>query len=226
MLRKYNIIIFALLCCMLFGCTNHNNDNTMNLLTEPQKFSYKVSTDFYSVATEENHIEIFYPQFYHATKSCMELNLLVKNAISEYLNLYGYDVVGLTLTANYLISYADDCVISIVFHGESDVKDTAHPIQFAFAVNLLVTEPKKLEKSTLVNVNDKFAEDVLVHAKLHSSGAIKTYFEECTITEIKQILQHDDASFYLTEQGIGIIFPLPHPIGDYVELQITENSFS
>ena len=221
MCRKPCIVLLVLLLSVLCGCNNHDGQSTLDLLDEPRELTNAVSPERYTVSKDQTHIEILYPMFDLHEKNSAELNLLLKNAISDYLGTYGDGISTLTLSADYEITYADDKIISIVFRGESDVKGTAHPIQFAFAVNILVANPQIVKKTDFVNINDKLAQDIKTKAMLQDNSAIREYLGAFTADEIKRALWQEDVSFYLTDLGVGVIFPVPHSLGDYVDLRTT-----
>lgn len=220
MSRKCITGLLMLLCIGLSACSKHDNISSLDAFTGVERFSYEVLTERFTVYTGQNHIEIQYPSFVHGTKSCTELNQLVKSALGDYLSTYGNNISNLTLSANYEITYANDELVSIVFRGTSDLKNAAHPIRFAFALNILVTYPRIAETTRIVSINDALAQEVIAHSKNLNIGVIDEYFEQFTVNDIKSMLQQEDVSFYLTSKGVGVILPVPHPIGDYVELLI------
>ena len=109
---------------------------------------------------------------------------------------------------------------SIVIRGTSNVSSAAHPIKFAFAVNIVMESKQYDEKSGMISIDNTLAQQVVDFAKTQSNSAVEVYFEQFTLESIKDLLQRDDVFFYRVDKGLGIIIPVPHSIGDYVEFQI------
>lgn len=222
MKRKYGIVLILLMCIGFFGCNDPGNSNALDAPTGNNEFSYIVLAEPQVFSANNDQIEIQYPSFDHETQNCEKLNLLLRSAIQDHLNTYGDDLSGLSLNADYQITFANDEIISIVFRGESDTVGAAHPIQFAFAINILVTDPRIADNASILNVGDETVQGIVAQARLQNGSAIREYIEGLSADEIKRELQHEDVSFYLTNQGVGVIFPIPHSLGDYTEFVLQD----
>lgn len=219
--RKYAVALLLFLCLSFAACCINSGENAGDTFSEGDNCSYEVSTDVLEIFSDENHISVKYPSFETDGECCTRINQLIEHALNDYIIAsYGKDYSGLTISADYEIMHINNEYASIVIRGTSNVSSAAHPIKFAFAVNIVMESKQYDEKSGMISIDNTLAQQVVDFAKTQSNSAVEVYFEQFTLESIKDLLQRDDVFFYRVDKGLGIIIPVPHSIGDYVEFQI------
>lgn len=221
MRKNHFSLCCVLLCLLLSSCRNSDNSTiSIDNLADNTFFNYEVSTEEFTDHTEQKTVEINHPVFRRNQHRCAEIDQLLQEVWDDHISDYGDSVSQLTLSADYEITYASDAFVSIVFRGTSNVKSAAHPITFAFSVNILMKTPRIADTEDLVEINDIFAQKVINQLNTQPNAAVAEYFQQFTLDDIVSMLQQEDVYFYFTSDGIGVLIAVPHAIGDYVDLQI------
>lgn len=172
---------------------------------------------------------------------------LVETVVKERINKYSGATFDLTLSkedisdksrdySNYYIvgesrvSYISDDIVSIVFEIFYNKKGTAHPLHWFFTVNynpntlqLIKFSDKYLVNSQLYSVFSDLAENNIM--KLHGGHWPSEWegFSEMFCSEeefIEGLINEEEFYAFYTEDGVGISYPVPHAVGDHMEVII------
>lgn len=237
------IIVLSLCAALLFaacGCSAQ----------EPSDPAYL--TGYLYELSEKNIIRVAYPVLLYGNTD--KLNAMISDFVREETNRRCFDECELTeaaelpadfpsekmyetdystyaLGVDYRVtSYADD-ILSIVFEGMINLKQSAHPTHVFFTLNI------DLKNEQILRFEDRYVVD----------DALYDTFAEYAQKAILELSQYDEWQanwdsfsemycsrekflngmtsmigfhFYFTEQGVGISYPVAHVMGDHMETVI------
>lgn len=129
---------------------------------------------------------------------------------------------------NARITWQSEDLISIVFEGMYNYARAAHPTHLFFSVNIVPDQAKQIcftERfaldQALYKTFAKCAENAILSATdgKWPEGWGSFSEELCSEQEFLNGLKNEDAfSWYYTETGVGISYPVPYALGDHLEV--------
>lgn len=187
------------------------------------------------VSFNEGKIIIRYPsitgmQNYYDEK---KVNEIIENEVMSYLQPIENIDIGQNYSIYYEVKFSNNKLLSIIYYGSEFLEGSAYPIDVFFSTNIDLICINKLKlidfikdsealaeafKSIITEENDdeikKFAYDYIY--KTHNRDDFTKGFTEADDTYGlgRYIFS------YITEDGIGISWEIPHVIGDHVEVEI------
>jgi len=188
-----------------------------------------IQEQVYLIENDLENIIIKYPQIIdmnNANKNAL-INELIKGNALKSLSFYNTETDLYSLDISYKIELYTTELISIVFSGVGYVKDGAYPNRIFYTVNIDLNKCKVLVLTDRININTSFIEELIKpnteydEYKNHQLN----YLENLNQDDLIKWLQDTDKSSgfysYYTKDSLGISFPIPHSIGDHVELEIS-----
>ena len=202
--------------------------------------------------SEKNVIRVAYPVLLYGNTD--KLNAMISDFVREETNRHCLDGCELTeamaLPADFpsekmyetdystyafgvdyrVTSYTDD-ILSIVFEGMINLKQSAHPTHVFFTLNIDLKNEQIIHFEDRYVVDDAlydtFAEyaqkDLMEMAQSDVWPENWDSFSEmfCSKESFLNAITSANAShFYFTEQGVGISYPVAHVMGDHLETVI------
>lgn len=227
-MRKHRAAaILAVLCICTALFTGCKGGDTTGVET-PGKKDFPPYTVTEKTWEDKSHkgssVSIKYPQLGGGDYS--KANRIIQDAVKNYpTSVYGDNYADLVLDMNYQIALDDNSMLSIVFAGIGNVRAAAHPNNTLFTVNVNVDSGKKLSLEDSYQIDEKFIRIFKEQWRAQSNTEISDYIFTLTEEELKNQLTAADSAgstvySYFTDKNLGISFPVPHAIGDHVEVTI------
>ena len=230
--KKRTVVICIVVLALVFilNCFMFSVFRTNSIVQEEIETDVKTSQTYnfkYEHSTENNTenyiapvIDIKYPQFDDLSK---EQNRMIKDAAYEILDYWEHD--GLTMDIDYEVKLKNEDILSVVFFGYANVYTAAHPVYPCYSFNLDLKNNRKLVLSNFITVDDDFINSI----KNKNFSFEMTNGEESETLYVNELLPFDrlvnsdkkgDIYSYVTQNKIGIIFPVSHAIGDYKIIEV------
>ena len=224
---KYCIYIFILVSTLINFTVN--DSLPFNTMDSSDVSLNNIQEQVYLIENDLENIIIKYPQIIdmnNANKNAL-INELIKGNALKSLSFYNTETDLYSLDISYKIELYTTELISIVFSGVGYVKDGAYPNRIFYTVNIDLNKCKVLVLTDRININTSFIEELIKpnteydEYKNHQLN----YLENLNQDDLIKWLQDTDKSSgfysYYTKDSLGISFPIPHSIGDHVELEIS-----
>ncbi len=121
-----------------------------------------------------------------------------------------------------------DTLVSIVFEGMMNNRSAAHPTPLFFTLNYDPQMNKTIAFTDVYDLNDSLYLSFLQKIKEKmSAGEVGQAIDESFFSEYcsqddfnREMTRKDVYLYYFTETGFSVGFPVPHAVGDYVEVEI------
>lgn len=238
--RRYVIIVMFLILTIIISI-QINNSNTTNLI------NYEIVTKTIYTNTSTDFVNFQIPQLSSKTKGeFSETNKLIFNQVNKHISQYGigdlflseqitnsnwseYVYEQIVMDGEYKVTFNSDKIMSILFSGIVNKKNSAHPTRFAFSINIDLNTEQFIDIRSMYNFNDEFKELFYKNMKkwllrTELKDIFGTYIESQTL---KELFKEDNIEFYLTKNKLGIIInKFPYAIGDYVIFEIPNDEIS
>lgn len=222
------ILMVMTLSFTLIGCSDDDSRKVETSIVEtgaPESSTpdeYNIEDDQYNV---ENVI-IKYPKLKYSDEN--KTNII--SALVESGGMIGtkyYDSQDkLNMNIKYKIKRKNKKIISVVFEGTGYVEGAAYANNHLYSTNIDLKNKNLLKLSDFVDVNEELAEKI-------KNGTVsdeqKEAFNTLTSQDILNKLSEydevdnfnpDQSYSYLTEDSLGIILPVEHALGDYIQVEI------
>lgn len=251
-------ILILIIILALSACANENNCNEavvdiIEMLSSSQRkerhaentlqetdVSYLqnkafLQTEFEDIETAHyinQDVYISYPQILNSEAA--QLNELIKReAIEMFLVNYYENENNLVLEISYAITFRNEKLLSIVFYGYGNKKDTAHPNRHFCTLNVDLENMKKICLKNVINDFEKFISTVKNKNfifKIYDDNGIETLMKVNELIDFESLEKSDvlgsEIYSYFTENGLGISFGVPYAIGDHKEIEIPYNELT
>lgn len=227
-------MVLALSACRLSDNMPNAEENTHTAETEIPYTSVRreVYTDD---AHPNSRISIAYPVFLQSGME--EINADIADFVSSFVTEeYGENISDLDLEINYEIKRYDAAYLSILFEGTGNVYTAAYPNNLFVTKNYDIQQTKEITLGDICTVDTVFAEKLYAAMQQKVEGdsyygtetdsdAIMQMICPDTAVLLRELLtcdmDLDGCQSYLTPQAIGISLPVPHALGDHVEVEIS-----
>jgi hypothetical protein len=214
---------------------NQTTKETTSKNTNEKK--YKITKEVYKI----KNVIINYPQINGLSNVSKQsaINKLIKDEAQAYISNGVED--NLNLEIDYKITLSNENVLSIQYSGLAILEQAAHPSHLFYTTNIDMNTGKTIKLTDLLKVNESlvnsFKKGKLVHNitfddekdKLQYESNIKESVNNIGNNELlsqfeksdsKEKMSESGASFYLTEDSIGISIGVGHAAGDHVEYEM------
>lgn len=196
--------------------TENTNKNLISIPI-PTDASFDENTILFIKEFIENKFLDFFGEKFDLTLSKNDIS----NKNQEYSNYY------IVMTSK--ISYASNELISIIFDGLVNERSAAHPIHEFFTINfnpatlktISFSQHYLIDKDLYKTFSTIAEKDLLELCNGSWPDGWKSFSEElCSEEYFLKSMQNDTFNYFYTANGIGISYPVPHPIGDHKEVII------
>ena len=139
---------------------------------------------------------------------------------------YYDDQDKLNMNIKYKIKRKNKKIISVVFEGTGYVEGAAYANNHLYSVNVDLKNESLLKLSDFIDINEELAEKI---KNATVSDEQKEAFNTLTSQDILNKLsvcdevdnfKPDQSYSYLIEDSLGIILPVEHALGDYIQVEI------
>lgn len=191
--------------------------------------NYSVINNHY----QDGSVVINYPQISGLPNQSTQnfINDLLKSEAFKAIKVYSGTDEEYSIELNYDIHLATERLLSIEYIGLRYVANTAYPNNIFYTVNIDIDQAKRLKLTDVVNVKDELIQNINYNSYLEHSSDIKydDINAEVINSNVFYNLENSDlylndaisgVSSYLTEDSLGISFPVSHALGDHVEFEI------
>lgn len=132
------------------------------------------------------------------------------------------------LELDYQVALCTNTMISLVFEGLYNHRNTAHPIHVFFTVNLDPSNGQKIQFTDGYVVDDVLYDTFSQYAEkdiIEKAGGTwpenwGTFSEDICDKEcfLDGLATERDFHVYYTKEGVGISYPVPYVMGDHMEV--------
>lgn len=188
--------------------------------TEGKQFRYKIEELTYVLSDD---ISIKIPQLNQMEGDTVTFaNPLIQNAIVNELETYASNGKITLDQYNYEVMLEGNQIISIVFTGNINVENAAHPNSFILPVNIDLLTGSLLDTTNIIDNRDEFIK-LLKSDKAEFEGvegAEKYIKKELDNEVLKSEIFEISKKIYFTPEHICTVVSLPHAIGDYAVVKL------
>ena len=223
------MVVTLALSFTLTSCSDNNSSRKVETSIVETGASESSTPDEYTIEDDQYNVEnviIKYPRLKYSDEN--KTNII--SALVESGGMLGtkyYDSQDkLNMNIKYKIKRKNKKIISIVFEGTGYVEGAAYANNHLYSVNVDLKNKSLLKLSDFVDVNEELAEKI-------KNGTVsdeqKEAFNTLTSQDILNKLsvydevdnfKPDQSYSYLTEDSLGIILPVEHALGDYIQVEV------
>ncbi len=224
------IVMVMTLACTLTACGNDKNKSNnkskieTSVLENADPTEYTIEDDVYNV----KNVVIKHPRLKYSDDE-------KTNVISSFLENGGViatkyydkeDQDNLNMNIKYKIKRKNKNIISVVYEGTAYLEGAAYANNYLYSVNVDLKNKQILKLSDLVDVNKELAEKIKEGTvSEEQKEAFDTLTSEDILNKISVCDEVDNVKegqsySYLTEDSLGIIIPVEHVLGDYIQIEI------
>lgn len=247
-IMKKNAVIWAIICVILILVIVWVLTSMIAEINQDEKTQRAIldSTDNNILLDGEiaDIVDISYPQFESLST---KVNEIIKEEALSLVNKYIDAAKEGTLMAeiDYEVKYKTDKFLSVVFSGMVYVKNAAHPNFHCYSVNIDIENECRMRLSDFIELDDTFIEKIKAEnftfemwedEETNETYYVNDYFpfdlerlscaDDNSAREINRYRMYGNSVYsYLTKNKIGIVFPVPHPIGDYKVIELDKDEY-
>jgi hypothetical protein len=214
-------------------------DQTAPESSASEDFTYDIESRNWN----DGGITVKYPMLVNSDNqdSADKINELIMNDMTELLNELADIAADDTFTFDGVFEYTtpdpsnfDKPVpkaLSVFYLITYSSDSLAHPVNIYHTVSISQKNPAVIALSDLFSIDDSFVDSFLMGSyipyrddlDLEASGVIIQDFikEQYTTRELVKIFSIENASYYLTNQGIVLSVPVTHAAGDHLEMAVS-----
>ena len=215
----------------LTGCSNNNNNKSSKVETSIVETGAPESSapDEYTIEDDQYNVKnviIKYPRLKYSDENKTNIISALVESGGMISTKYYDSQDKLNMNIKYKIKRKNKKIISVVFEGTGYVEGAAYANNHLYSVNVDLKNESLLKLSDFIDINEELAEKI-------KNGTVsdeqKEAFNTLTSQDILNKLSvydevdnfNPDQSYsYLTEDSLGIILPVEHALGDYIQVEI------
>ena len=220
------IVMVMTLACTLTACSNDKDKSKIetSVVENANPDDYTIEDDVYNV----KNVVIKYPILKYSDDE-------KTNIISSFLENGGViatkyydkeDQDNLNMNIKYKVRRKNKNIISVVYEGTAYLEGAAYANNYLYSVNVDLKNKKILKLSDFVDINKDLAEKIKGGTvSEEQKEAFNTRTSEDILNKISVCDEVDNVKegqsySYLTEDSLGIIIPVEHTLGDYIQVEI------
>ena len=227
------LIVFVLTFCLLLNCTacNLNLPNTEKQTIPNETSAFSIQT----IVDKETYpaSSIAYPQLHSNSLNFIATNLLIKETLMCILDkVFADSNENSSVVLEYSASFENEKYFCVLFEGAVLNKNAAHPTNLGFPICISLLENRILDPTSLFALDDNFIaafrEELLNNQSTtrfddEQWKNVETYIGSFSNNEILEIISANPAkTFSLQNNGVIVLFPVPHTLGDYVKIFVKD----
>ena len=223
------ILMVMTLSCTLISCSNDNSNNKVETSIVETGVAESSTPDEYTIEDDQYNVKnviIKHPKLKYSDENKTNMiSALVESG--GMISTKYYDAQDkLNMNIKYKIKRKNKKIISVVFEGTGYVEGAAYANNHLYSVNVDLKNESLLKLSDFVDINEELAEKI-------KNGTVsdeqKEAFNALTSQDILNKLsvcdevdnvKSDQSYSYLTEDSLGIILPVEHVLGNYIQVEI------
>lgn len=213
----------------LTGCGDNNSSSKIETSIVGTGTSESSVSDEYTIEDDQYNVKnviIKHPRLKYSNENkTNSISALVESG-GMFGTKYYDDQDKLNMNIKYKIKRKNKKIISVVFEGTGYLEGAAYANNHLYSVNVDLKNESLLKLSDFVDINEELAEKI-------KNGTVsdeqKETFNTLTSQDILNKLSlcdevdnfNPDQSYsYLTDDSLGIILPVEHVLGDYIQVEI------
>ena len=236
MKKIFPVVLLTLLLCNFFGCSNSLThpaedspmDSSLNNFKEKKDYQIETTTEI----TRYGNSIVQYPKLIHETFDYTVANNAIKAHLDEKMaEWFEGSASGVVSDFYYTVMYSGKNLLSILFEGIFQDGGTAHPEAFSFSCHIDLNKQSVIDPTSLFEFHEDFwslfkqgvasAHDESRFNKADWSE-ISSYISAYSNKELQEIVCAEPAeTLVLAQNGIIVLFPVPHAMGDYLKIFVT-----
>lgn len=214
----------------LTGCSDNNNKSSKVETSIVETGAAESSTpDEYTIEDEQYNVKnviIKHPKLKYSDENKTNIISALVESGGMISTKYYDDQDKLNMNIKYKIKRKNKKIISVVFEGTGYVEGAAYANNHLYSVNVDLKNESLLKLSDFIDINEELAEKI---KNATVSDEQKEAFNTLTSQDILNKLsvcdevdnfKSDQSYSYLTEDSLGIILPVEHALGDYIQVEI------
>lgn len=244
-MRIFITILCAALLFSLCGCANSDleTEQQTQTATEQDAASEEIMTAYLLERSGENNICVAYPVVPSAEADAV--NTVIYDFIRQETERLCFNACNVTdaaekpadispeyslylLELDYRMASFSDEMISIIFEGLFSYKKAAHPVNVFFTLNIDPANGQKISFADRYVIDDALYDVFAAYARKDITEKAGGTWPENWGSFSEAICDKDafldglssskDFHVFYTDEGIGISYPVPHVMGDHLEV--------
>lgn len=223
------ILCIVLLCC---GCENANSDvyeQTTQVSESTTQDVYEINSTVIYIASDVADIKC--PMLVGESKDYSKANAIIRQELIEQINILSDgDLTEVAVDLDYAVTRKEADLVCFLFEGTFMRTGAAHGLNVAFAVNLSLSTQQIIDSQSQLPADGVFIERF--RESLKDMETPDRFTKDQWDSVVAQIDQYSDREILdavkntakniiaIYPDSIVVIFPVPHPVGDYVKIQL------
>lgn len=220
------IVMVMTLACTLTACSSDKDKSKIetSVVENADSDDYTIEDDVYNV----KNVVIKHPRLKYADDE-------KTNIISSFLETGGViatkyydkeDQDNLNMNIKYKVRRKSKNIISVVYEGTAYLEGAAYANNYLYSVNVDLKNKQILKLSDFVDVNkdlaEKIKEGTVSEEQKEAFNALtaEDILNKISVCDEVDNVKEGQSYSYLTEDSLGIIIPVEHALGDYIQVEI------
>ena len=231
-MKKNKIIAILMVMTLSFtltGCSDNNSSSKVETSIVETGAAESSTPDEYTIEDDQYNVKnviIKLPRLKYSDENKTNMISALVESGGMLSTKYYENQDKLNMNIKYKIKRKNKKIISVVFEGTGYVEGAAYANNHLYSVNVDLKNESLLKLSDFVDINEELAEKI-------KNGTVsdeqKEAFNALTSQDILNKLSaydevdsfNPDQSYsYLTDDSLGIILPVEHALGDYIQVEI------
>ena len=223
------ILMVMTLSCTLISCSNDNSNNKVETSIVETGVAESSTPDEYTIEDDQYNVKnviIKHPKLKYSDENKTNMiSALVESG--GMLSTKYYDSQDkLNMNIKYKIKRKNKKIISVVFEGTGYVEGAAYANNHLYSVNVDLKNESLLKLSDFVDINEELAEKIKngtvsdEQKEAFNTLTSQDILNKLSVSDEVDNFKSDQSYSYLTEDSLGIILPVEHALGDYIQVEI------
>ena len=201
-MNKFLSFLLIIVICFSITSCGYNN-----IQIETRKF-----------VSEDGIVVVEYPIISNKTEQTEAFNSNILDFVSKICEDFLTDETNCSYVKIDSSVFIAGNVISVLFEGEANYSEAAHPINVAYSINYSLNDSKTIALEDFFEGKsvDDIADCVLnneIISELYNKTDVMKYINDYSDMD-------SQVCYYKTQEGMFITIPVPHVVGDYVKIKI------
>ena len=205
--------------------------------SDPEKQTEPSEASAYSIQTvvdEKTYpaSSVAYPQLHSSTLDFTAVNMLIKQTLmSKVDTIFADSAENSTVTLSYTVCLQDEEYFCVLFEGLFSNNDVAYPTNLGFPICISLLENRIIDPTAIFSLDENFVA-AFRKALLNKQNTerfddeqwqiVASYIGSFTDEEILDKISADPFNtLALQTDGVIVLFPVIHALGDYVKVLVT-----
>lgn len=223
------ILMVMTLSCTLISCSNDNSNSKVETSIVETGVAESSTPDEYTIEDDQYNVKnviIKHPKLKYSDENKTNMiSALVESG--GMLSTKYYDSQDkLNMNIKYKIKRKNKKIISVVFEGTGYVEGAAYANNHLYSVNVDLKNESLLKLSDFIDINEELAEKIKngtvsdEQKEAFNTLTSQDILNKLSVSDEVDNFKSDQSYSYLTEDSLGIILPVEHALGDYIQVEI------